>query len=146
MTSTKFKVSIFEQIIIEIFGSQDGKIHDPILLKNISQKTKFHLRKLGEALQKEMKLIREQLKEIYDKYFDEVVGEDGKKARKIKEGMSEEDFVKEANELESIEVEIPHHDFQEDDFIDKVTGDIIAGKIYYNLLDKLIYEIEDIKI
>lgn len=145
MTITKFKAALLENLLIELFGSKEEKFHDPLLLKNISQKTKFHLRKLGEAIQKEEKAVKEQLREIYTKFYEDVDVE-GVKTRKLKEGMVQEDFIKEATEIEQLEVEIQHHDFQEDDFIDKTTNSVVGGKIYYNLLDRLIYEIEDIKV
>ncbi len=140
MIVTKFKAALLSNLLVELFGSSDEKFHDPLLLKNLSQKTKFHLRKLGESIQKEDKAIKDSLRELYDKYYDVPVNKEGEKPqRELKEGMKVEDFIKEATELEQMDIEISHYDFQEDDFIDKSTNDIVGGKIYYNIIDLTIF-------
>lgn len=155
---TKFQAKFLESYIVEIFGRQDVK--DPLLLKNLSQRTKFNLKKLGNALQEEYKAVRGHLQELFDKYAveEEVPAEQlelplegpietPKKAvkpvaKKIPDDKREE-FLKEASELEEMLVEVEHAEFKESDFIDKETGDIVAGSIYYNVIDLLLWDRED---
>lgn len=145
---TKFSAKYLESYIVEIFGRQDVK--DPLLLKNLSQKTKFKLKKLGNALQSEYKDIRAHLQELFEKYATEeempveqlelpLEGQEkkassGKAQKRIPEDKKEA-FLKEAGELENMLIEIEHAPFEEKDFIDKETGDIVAGGIYYNCIE-----------
>jgi len=140
MATTKFKAQYLSQYIQEIFGSPEQQ--EPLLTKNLSQKTKFHLKRLGNSLQAEYKQLIEQVRELYDKYSEEYEGEDKKPKKRIKEEFKEQ-FTKEVEELDDVEVPITHDDFIERDFIDKSTGDIVGGKVYFNLLDILIFEKQD---
>lgn len=149
---TKFQARYLESYIVEIFGRQDVK--DPLLLKNLSQRTKFKLKKLGNSLQEEYKAVREHLQQLFEKYaIEEEIGqpelpfeptealqEASKKQKSTQKRIPEdkkEEFLKEAAELEDMLVEIEHQPFEEKDFIDKDTNEIVAGQIYYNLVDIL---------
>lgn len=140
MTVTKFKAQFLQQFLQEIFGSAEQQ--EPLLTKNLSQKTKFHLKRLGNSLQTEYKQLIEAVKELYDKYSEEY-DKDGKPAKRIKE-EHKEDFAREAGELDELEISITHDDFIERDFIDKSTGEVVGGKTYFNLIDLLVFEKEAI--
>lgn len=150
MTKTKFEAKFLNQFIVELFGNQD--VRDPLLLKDISQKVKYHLKKLGNAMQAEHKALIAQLQELYDKYSEEVpvdsTAEDRDpnaplpSKRRIKEEFKEK-FIKETSELEDLEIELEHYSFTEKDFIDHSTGDVVGGTTYFNLIDKLVYEKEE---
>jgi hypothetical protein len=149
MTS-KFKAQFLNVYISEIFGNKE--MQEPLLLKNISQKTKFGLKKLGTALQVEYKAIMEKLQEMFNEYSEEVVSplkEDAApdavpETRKVVKEEFREQFLKETKELEDLDIEVSHQDFEEKDFIDKSTGDIVASNNYYNLLDILVFEKEEV--
>jgi len=138
MTTTTFLAGALNVYLGEIFGSNENK--HPLLFMNLSQKTKYNLRKLGESLKKEQKTVIDQLIEIRKNYIETVV-EDDKKVEKVIVGK-EDEFMKVTKELEVVEIQIEHPDFQEKDFIDKTTGEIVGSELYYNIIDKLIYEKE----
>ncbi len=149
MTTTKFKINLIPQMTVEIFGSD--QLPDPLLLKSIPQKTKYELKKLGNALNEELKTALTEMKELRDKFsedFDEkdkdglpVLDKDGKPVQKKRiKKEHEEEFLKAARDIEDMEVEIQHYDFTERDFIDSSTGGVVSSKSYYNLLDRVIYE------
>lgn len=149
-TNTKFQVRYLPQYATEIFGNQE--FSEPLLTKNLSQKVKYQLKKLGSAIQEEYKQAVQQLKELYDKYSEEVLDEIPiesplesvvEKSRPSKTQIKaefREQFKKEAQEIEDIEVEIPHTVFTEKDFIDHSTGAVVSGNTYFNIVDKLVYE------
>lgn len=149
-TSTKFQVRYLPQYVTEIFGNQEFR--DPLLTKNLSQKVKYRLKKLGNSLQEEYRQAVEQLKELFEKYSEEVAASDvvaddintkpENSKRQIKPEFKEQ-FQKEAQEIEEMEVEIPHSEFVERDFIDQSTGDIVGGNTYWNIIDMLVFSKED---
>ncbi len=138
MTETKFPAKLLESCVIEIFGSSEHK--GALLLKPLSQRTKFHLRKLGEQLNKEQVLIKKQLQELHKEYATEDFVDEAtqKEHKRIPEDKREE-FIAKARELEELEIPLMHYDFQEKDFVDGSTNDIVAGDIYYNIIDLLIF-------
>jgi predicted aconitase len=137
--TTKFKVKFLSQYLSEIFGSND--VSDPLLIKNLSQKTKFNLKKLGASLQDEHKLALDQVKELFNEHSEEIPLEPGEERttpkKRIKES-SKEEFPRAVKEIEDMYVEIEHAEFVEKDFLDRSTGEIIAGTTYYNLIDILL--------
>lgn len=140
--TTEFQIKYVGQYLAEIFGSEQVK--DPLLNKNISQRTKFQLKRLGLMLQKDYKEVLNQTQEIFNKYSEEKEvpqkeGEAPIKRKVIKEEFKET-FMKEAGELEEGVVTLTHDKFEERDFIDKSTGDIVAGNTYYNVIDILLWE------
>jgi len=138
MKTVKLKTKYLDNYLVEIFGSD--RVQDPLLLKNISQKTKFHLKKLGNAIQTEYRQVIDQIKELYDEYHEEYIPEgETTPKKKIKEGM-EEEFRKKLNELDEIDIEVQTVEFTEKDFTDVVTKDVVAGSIYYNILDILLWD------
>lgn len=137
MTTTNFKAKFLEQYLIELLGSKDGTVH-PLLTKPLNQKTKYNLKKLSEELRKEMTNVKDQVKEIYDKYSEEYIDEAGTKMRRIKK-EHEEEAAKEFVELEDMDVPIVHYPFVEKDFIDKETGEVVADETYYNIIDELVF-------
>lgn len=140
MKETKFPALMLNSYVIEIFGSGEHK--NPLIMKNLSQKTKFHLKKLGEQFHKEDKALKDQVMDIRKELSDEVE-EDGKKFYQLKEENKDE-FKKRISELEAIVIPLLHYEFTEADFIDKKTGDVVGGEdIYYNIIDILIYSIEE---
>ena len=134
---TTFKAGMIKQYIDEIYGGKDVK--DPLIFKNISQRTKYHLRMLGEELLKHDKKIVDQLREVFEKHY-EMPYEEIQKTNPI---LSEEkmgQFKKDIQDVSEIDIEIQHFPFKEADFIDKSTNDVIAGNgVYYNLIDVLVY-------
>lgn len=151
MTTTKFKTKFLQQYALEIFGNRE--FPEPLLNKNLSQKIKFHLKKLGNALQVEQKQALEQVQELFNKYSEEVPEQEAventesaevvnvqqKPQKRVKDEFREQ-FLREAQEIEDIDVSIQHEDFTEKDFIDRETGEIVGGEVYYNLLELLILE------
>lgn len=150
MTTSKFQVKFINQYIVELFGNQD--VREPILVKDISQKVKYHLKKLGNTLQEEYKTVIAQLQEMFDKYSEEVTEAPEENVaggtrvpgpkKRIKEEFKEQ-FLKESSELEDMEIEVSHYSFTERDFIDHSTGDVVGGNIYFNLIDLLVFSKED---
>jgi len=152
MTTTKFKTKFLQQYALEIFGNRE--FSEPLLNKNLSQKIKFHLKKLGNALQVEQKQALEQVQELFNKYSEEVPEQEAVENTESAEVVSKvqqapqkrvkdefrEQFLREAQEIEDIDVSIQHEDFTEKDFIDRETGEIVGGEVYYNLLELLILE------
>ena len=144
-TSTKFQVKFLPQYISEIFGNQEFK--DPLLTKNLSQKVKYQLKKLGNSLQEEYKQAVEHLKELFEKYSETTppenvsdgIAEKSIPTKKIKPEFTEQ-FREESKEIEEMEVEIHHTVFVERDFVDQSTGEVVGGNIYWNIIDKLVYE------
>jgi hypothetical protein len=140
MTTSKFKVKLLETYLIELFGNQ--KVTEPLLRKNLSQKVKFQLKKLGILMEEEHKLASTQLRELFDKYSKEEKGEPNMPPKRVLKDEFKEQFETEAREIEEMDVEISHYDFSERDFIDQSTGEIVAGNIYYNVLDIIFFEKE----
>lgn len=138
MTTTNFKSRFLEQYLIELLGNKDNTVH-PLLTKNLSQKTKYNLKKLADEVRKSYNDIKEQVRTIFDKYAEEYEDEAGKKMKRIKK-ENEETAAKEFNELEEMDVSILHYPFEEKDFIDKSTGEVVADETYYNIIDILIYD------
>lgn len=148
---TKFKAKFLNVYLVEIFGSED--MTEPLLQKNLSQKTKFQLKKLGASLQKEYKSVLTEIQELFNTHSEEVqeeelvleeVGEEvpvrtlpSTPKKRVKE-ENKEQFLKEALELEEMLVDIEHSEFTEKDFIDRNTGDIVGGSQYYNIIDILL--------
>lgn len=140
MKETKFPASMLRSYTIEIFGSQEHK--QPLILKNLSQKTKFHLRRLGEEFHKKEKEVIDQVVALRGEYFDDVE-DDGKKSKRIKEGK-EDEFKQKLGEIDGIEIPILHYEFSEADFIDRDTKEVVGSEnIYFNIIDKLIYDTEN---
>lgn len=138
MTTTQFPVALMNSYIIEIMGG--GQYKNPLLLENLSQKTKFNLRKLGDALKVEHKLAYKQLMDLREKYSDSAKNDKGEIELTVKEEFKEQ-FVKEASEIEEMKIPILHYPFEEKDFIDKSTGEVVGTSgTYYNIIDILIYE------
>lgn len=146
MTTTKFQTKLLTQYVAEIFGNDN--IKDPLLVKPISQKTKFQLKKLGNdlhaeyiAAMKQVNEIRNQLSEEYEEPLPPESKPDAvpTKGTRIKEDKKAE-FLKLVGEIEEMEVEVSHADFTERDFFDQTTGDMVASRTYYNIIDVLIYE------
>lgn len=141
MKETKFPAALLNSYVIEIFGSGEHK--NPLIMKNLSQKTKYNLKKLGEQFHKEDTQLKNQVMEIRKELSDEVE-ENGVKMYQLKEGNMEE-FKKKIAELELMTIPLLHYDFKEEDFIDKATGDVVGGEnIYYNIIDILIYAIDEV--
>lgn len=138
MKTIKLKTRYLDNYLVEIFGSD--RVQDPLLLKNISQKTKFNLKKLGNSIQTEYRQVVDHIKELYDGYSEEYIpeGETTPKKR-IKEGMTDEYNTK-LKELDDVVIEIQTVEFTEKDFTDVITKEIVAGSIYYNILDVLLWE------
>lgn len=147
--TTKFKARFLPLYHLEIFGNAENL--ENLLSKNLSQKTKYNLKKLGVKLQNEYKSVTEQAREIFNKYAEDVPNEkleeledkslvaNGKQVPLNKQV----DFQKEIQDLEEMDIEIEHPTFTESDFIDRSTGEIVAGKMYYNLIDLLLWEGKD---
>lgn len=143
--TTEFQIKYIGQYLAEIFGNE--QIREPLLNKSISQKTKFQLKRLGLMLQKEYKVVLEQTQELFNKYSEEVEvptkeGQEPTKRKVIKEEFKET-FMKEAGELEDGVVTLTYDKFEDRDFIDKNTGDIVAGNTYYNIIDILLWEVKE---
>lgn len=138
MKTIKLKTKYLENYLVEIFGSD--RVQDPLLLKNISQKTKFNLKKLGNSIQIEYRQVVDHIKELFDEYHEEYIPEgESTPKKRIKEGLSEE-FNTKLKELDEVVVEIQTVEFTEKDFTDVVTKEIVAGSVYYNILDVLLWE------
>lgn len=138
MTTTQFPVALINSYIVEILGNAQYK--NPLLLKNLSQKTKYNLKKLGDILREEQKNVYAQVMDLRTKYSEKIKTPEGKDELEIKEEFKEQ-FLKEATELENMKIPIIHYPFVEADFIDKSTGDVVGAEgIYYNIIDILIYE------
>ncbi len=147
----KVKVKDIQTFLQEIFGTKDM---EPLLLKNISQKTKFHLKKLGNVLIEEQKAIQEQVKTIASEYYTEEVemkdenggtfkNEDGTpKVNKVVPADKKEAFEKAVIEINELEVPIQTFSFSEEDFIDNETKKVVATTNYCNIIDVLIYNTE----
>lgn len=143
--TTEFQIKYIGQYLAEIFGSE--QIREPLLNKSISQKTKFQLKRLGLMLQKEYKVVLDQTQELFNKYSEEVdvpakEGQEPTKRKVIKEEFKET-FMNEARELEDGVVTLTYDKFEDRDFIDKTTGDIVAGNTYYNIIDILLWEVKE---
>lgn len=140
--TTKFKVKFLQQYLTEIFGNDETS--DPLLRCNLSQKTKFNLKKLGVSLQEEHKNATSAVRELFNESSEDVPLKEGETLKegvlpqkRIKEEFKEK-FQKEIKEIEEMVVSIDHPDFVEKDFIDRSTGEIVAGNTYYNLIDILL--------
>lgn len=147
----KIKAKDLSVHLSEIFGSKDV---EPLLLTKISQKTKFHLKKLGNKLIEEQKDVQEQVKSLVAEYYTEeivindaegnpVLNEDGTtKTDKVVPDSKKEDFEKAVYEINELELAVNTYDFKEEDFLDQDTQKIVACKNYINLLDALVFEKE----
>ncbi len=156
--TTKFKVKFLPQYLHEIFGNPE--FQNPLLTQNLSQKTKFALKKLGNSLQEEYKQVLDQLRELYKGYSEEVPDESTEvtsseeetvkqapkkePATRVKEEFKEQ-FLKESLEIENMDVEIDHPELTERDFFDRSTGEVIGSTNYYNVIDILLYERDEKK-
>jgi hypothetical protein len=146
--------AIDNQIYIsEIFGGQNT---EALLLKNLSQKTKFHLKKLGNTLVETQKDLAAQAKELVDQYITEdvqvkdkegvlVFNEDGSpKMDKVVPEDKKEEWEKKITELNNMIVPIQCFSYVEDDFVDVETKKVVSSKTYYNLLDLILYSEETV--
>lgn len=136
----KVKAKELQIYLSEIFGSD--KV-EPLLLKNISQKTKFHLKKLGNQLIEEQKAVQEQVKSLVAEFYTEeieVTQEDGTtKTDKIVPSDRKEEFEAKVMEINELELPLTVYNFTETDFIDHSTKEVVACNNYINLIDLLVY-------
>jgi hypothetical protein len=125
----KVKNNMSTQYLIEIFGNQEFK--DNLLWKSIPQKTKYFLRVLGDKLSEQEKEFSKKMLSLRETFFEDGV---------VKE-ESKEEFETLGMEIMNEEKEYELFDFEESDFVDSKTNKVVGGEnIYYNLIDKLIYE------
>mgnify|MGYP006921441066 CR=1 FL=1 len=125
----KVKNNMSTQYLIEIFGNQEFK--DNLLWKSIPQKTKYFLRVLGDKLLEQEKEFSKKMLSLRETFFEDGV---------VKE-ESKEEFETLGMEIMNEEKEYEVFDFEESDFVDSKTNKVVGGEnIYYNLIDKLIYE------
>jgi len=125
----KVKNNMSTQYLIEIFGNQEFK--DNLLWKPIPQKTKYFLRVLGDKLLEQEKEFSKKMLSLRETFFEDGV---------VKE-ESKEEFETLGMEIMNEEKEYEVFDFEESDFVDSKTNKVVGGEnIYYNLIDKLIYE------
>lgn len=140
MTTTQFPALLLNSYIVEIMGSEKHK--NPLLLRNLSQKTKFNLRKLAEALKVEQKAINTQVMDLRTKYSDKTKDEKGQEQLVVREAETEL-FIKEVQEIEDMKISVAHYPFEEKDFIDKSTGEVVGAEgLYFNIIDILIFDKE----
>lgn len=128
----KLQNQVVSQFLIEIYGNKEVK--ENLLMKSISQKTKYHLRLLGDRLIEIEKDFFKKMQNLQETYYVE---------GKLPEDKKQE-FESLALELLNQEHEIPCYEFTESDFKDTKTNEIVAGEgIYYNLIDELVFKKEN---
>lgn len=128
----KVQNQLLSQYLIEIFGNKDVK--ENLLAKSIPQKTKFNLKLLGNILVEKEKEFFTKLTALRETYAPNGEPEESTK----------EEFEKLGRTLFEEEIEVKCYNFTEDDFIDSKTNKVVGSEgIYFNLIDKLVYEKEN---
>lgn len=120
MQTVKIKAGQLELSTFEIFGyanpeSKEIGIQGLVREELPSETTKLSLKRFGKKIQEELKTYQESNKELWEKWGEKSVDEDGKETLKVPEDKVE-DFRKAMSELLNSDIEINAPDFQLDEF------------------------------